>query len=202
MKKMYKNATIVSFLSSFSGIIEEVEGKLQVSGMAEQVSVEEVTYCAVHPDRETGLRCNKCDRLMCADCAVRTPVGYRCKQCVRQHDDKFFNASTVDYGIVFAVAAVIAALGYLGLSIVGIGRILIILILVCVPIGGAIGEAALRLTGKRRGRYSGYIAAAGVVVGALLPGLILYGRLLPDVTLLIYAGIVAFTVYGRFRMRI
>ena len=42
---------------------------------------DEVTYCAVHPDRETGLRCNKCGRLMCAECAVPTPVGYRCREC-------------------------------------------------------------------------------------------------------------------------
>ena len=170
--------------------------------MAEQISMDEVTYCAVHPNRETALRCNKCDRLMCADCAVRTPVGYRCKQCVRQHDDKFFTATTVDYGIVFVVSAVIAALGYLGLSLVGVSRILIIMILVCVPIGGAIGEAALRLTGKRRGRYSGYIAAAGVVVGALLPGLVMFGQLFFSLPLLIYIGVVAFTVYGRYRMRI
>lgn len=170
--------------------------------MAEQISLDEVTYCAVHPTRETALRCNKCDRLMCADCAVRTPVGYRCKQCVRQHDDKFFNATTADYAIVFAVSAVIAALAYLGLSLVGVSRILIIMILVCIPIGGAIGEAALRLTGRRRGRYSGYIAAAGVVVGALLPGLVLFGQLALSVSLLIYIGIVAFTVFGRYRMRI
>ncbi len=170
--------------------------------MAEQISTDEITYCAVHRDRETALRCNKCERLMCADCAVQTPVGYRCKQCVRQHEDKFFNASTVDYGIVFVVAAVIAALGYVGLSLTGVGRILIIMILVSIPIGGAIGEAALRLTGRRRGRYSGYAAAGGALIGALLPSLILFGQLVLAPSLLIYAGIVAFTVYGRFRLRI
>ena len=29
------------------------------------------------------LRCNRCDKPICYDCAVRTPVGYRCKECVR-----------------------------------------------------------------------------------------------------------------------
>jgi hypothetical protein len=168
--------------------------------MAEQISVDEVTYCAVHPDRETGLRCNKCNRLMCADCAVQTPVGYRCKQCVRQHEDKFFNASTVDYGIVFVVAAVIAGLGYVGVSL--IGGFLIFVFIIAAAIGGAIGEAALRLTGRRRGRYSGYVAGAGAVIGALLPMLIMFGQLVFAPSLLIYAGIVAVTAYGRFRLRI
>lgn len=168
--------------------------------MAEQISVDEVTYCAVHPDRETALRCNRCDRLMCTECAVRTPVGYRCKQCVRQHDDKFFNASTVDYGITFVVAAIIAALGFVGVSM--IGGFLLFVFIVAAAIGGAIGEAVLRLTGKRRGRYSGYIAGAGAVVGSLLPGLIMFGQLVLGPSVLIYAGLVAVTAYGRFRLRI
>ena len=32
---------------------------------------------------ETSLRCNKCGKPICAKCAVRTPTGYRCKECVR-----------------------------------------------------------------------------------------------------------------------
>ncbi len=67
---------------------------------------EQLTYCEVHPDRETSLRCNKCNRLMCPDCAVSTPVGYRCKQCVRQHDDKFFTAGQNDYVVIGAVCAI------------------------------------------------------------------------------------------------
>lgn len=165
------------------------------------VMTEEVTYCEVHPERETGLRCNKCDRLMCADCAVSTPVGYRCRQCVRQHEDKFFTGTTTDYAIVFAVSAVIAALGFVGMSL--IGGFIIFIILLSFPIGGAVGEVALRLTGRRRGRYSGQIAAAGVIIGVLTVMLIVTGgRFSLSLTVLIYAGIVASTAYGRFRLSI
>jgi hypothetical protein len=168
--------------------------------MAEQLSMEdEITYCEVHPDRETGLRCNKCNRLMCTQCAVRTPVGYRCRACTRAHEDKFFTGTTTDYVIVFAVAAGIAALGFIGVSLI---RFLLFVFILAIPIGGAIGELALRLTGRRRGRYSGYVAAGGAVVGALAPGLILAGQLVLSPTLLIYAGLVAFTAYGRFRLSI
>ncbi len=168
------------------------------------VTEDEVTYCAVHPDRETQLRCNKCGRLMCAECAVPTPVGYRCRECVRQQEDKFFTSSMIDYGIVFAVSVVIAAIGLYALTFLG-GFILFIIIL-SIPIGGAVGEAALRLTGRRRGRYSGQVSAGGVVLGALVTNFLLFSSLLPPrgflLTVIIYVGIVAFTAYGRFRMRI
>ena len=39
---------------------------------------DERTVCANHSDRETGLRCNRCDKFICAECASKTPVGYSC----------------------------------------------------------------------------------------------------------------------------
>jgi len=137
---------------------------------------------------------------MCAECAVLTPVGYRCRECVRQHDDKFFKGTTADYAIVFGVSAVLSALGLFLLSL--LGGFLLFVILLAFPIGGAVGEAALRLTGRRRGRYSGQVAAAGVVVGVLALGLILTGGIVLSLTFVVYTGVVAATVFGRFRLRI
>ncbi len=165
------------------------------------VMTEELTYCEVHPDRETGLRCNKCNRLMCAECAVSTPVGYRCRECVREHEDKFFTGTTADYAIVFVASAILAGLGFLGVSL--IGGFIIFIILLSIPIGGAVGEVALRLTGRRRGRYSGQVAVVGVIVGVLALLLIATGgRLVFPLPALIYAGIVATTAFGRFRLSI
>lgn len=160
----------------------------------------EATYCAVHPDRETGLRCNKCERYMCPECAVQTPVGYRCKQCVRQHEDKFFTAASTDYGIVFGVCALISAVGVFALSLVG--GFLLFVIFLAIPIGGAASEVALRLTKRRRGRYSGYVAAAGVVAGVLAYSLLFFGQIVLAPTFLVYAAVVAITAYGRFQMKI
>jgi hypothetical protein len=166
--------------------------------------MEELTYCEVHPDRETGLRCNKCGRLMCADCAVQTPVGYRCRECVRQHEDRFFTSTVADYAIVAVVSAVIAALGLFGMTL--LGGFLLFIIILSIPIGGAVGEVSLRLTGRRRGRYTGYIAAGGVILGALVMTLLLFGTPIPPAGFLlsfgIYVAIVAATAYGRFRLRI
>src|SRR5438105_15886696 len=70
----------------------------------EEAVIDERTFCAVHPAVETTLKCNKCGRYMCVRCAVRTPVGYRCKECVHQQQDSFFTATQADYLIAGAVA--------------------------------------------------------------------------------------------------
>ena len=71
---------------------------------------EEIHYCALHPERDTGLRCNRCDRYMCIECAKRTPVGYTCRECVRGHENRFYQGTLLDYAIVAAVSAAGGAL--------------------------------------------------------------------------------------------
>lgn len=186
---------------------------------------DELTYCEVHPNRETSLRCNKCGRLMCAECAVSTPVGYRCKQCVRQQEDRFFNATQNDYLIVAAVCAGLSAVGGFLASLVGF---IILVVIAAIPVAGFIAEAALRAVQRRRGRYSGQVGAAAVVVGAFVGGLaqkyslinqaasrlpraegasfvipfdLLVQATISDLGLLVFIGLTAYFVYSRFRLR-
>ena len=49
----------------------------------ELLAEDETVYCSYHPNVETGLRCNKCGKPICVKCARRTPVGYRCPDCIR-----------------------------------------------------------------------------------------------------------------------
>ncbi len=43
-----------------------------------------VPTCAQHPQRETYLRCARCERSICPDCMVSAPVGFQCHACVDQ----------------------------------------------------------------------------------------------------------------------
>ncbi|HEV2755410.1 MAG TPA: rhomboid family intramembrane serine protease [Actinomycetota bacterium] len=44
----------------------------------------EETYCYGHPKRPTKLRCSRCDRPICGQCASPAPVGQHCPECVAE----------------------------------------------------------------------------------------------------------------------
>jgi hypothetical protein len=178
----------------------------------EPVTVEEdeIHYCEVHPDRETNLRCNKCGRYMCPQCAVQTPVGYRCRECIRAQDDKYFSATNNDYVIIFAICTVLSLVGGVIASAIHFG---IFVMFIAIPFGGFIGEMALRAVQRRRGRYSVQVAAAGAVIGGalgkfvhifLLTGILTFDPtfIVRDISTLVYIGIIAVTVSGMFKVRI
>jgi rhomboid protease GluP len=54
-------------------------------------------YCYRHPKTETSLRCNRCNQPICPKCAHRTPVGFRCPECVLAIEDRFYSQVQGDY---------------------------------------------------------------------------------------------------------
>lgn len=166
--------------------------------MADATMQDEIHYCAAHPQRDTELRCNRCQRYMCVDCAVRTPVGYTCRECVRGHEDRFFEGRAVDYGLVAAICAVGGALTPLATLL--IGGFVILGFIVAPAIGGTAGQIALQLTGRRRGRYSGYVAAVGVLAGGFASALLLLGGL--GLFTLLFLALAASGAYARFKVSI
>ena len=121
-----------------------------------------ILYCANHPKVETTLRCNYCEKPICPRCAVLTPTGYRCRECVRGRQKIFENAQWFDNVLAFVIAAILAFLGSLLASLFGFLTIFI------APIaGGIIAEAVRFATRRRRSRTLFLVTAIAVVLGSL-----------------------------------
>jgi hypothetical protein len=132
-------------------------------------STPDTLYCYVHPSRETTLRCNNCERPICVSCAIRTPTGYRCKECVRGQQQTFNTAEWYDYVIGFVLAAFLSGIASFLVTLIGnIGFIGWLLIIAGSPTAAAIIAEALRAAlRKHRSRNLFITVAVGVVVGAV-----------------------------------
>ena len=121
-------------------------------------------YCENHPTRETTLRCNRCNKPICAKCAVSTPTGYRCPQCVRGQQKTFDTTEWYDYPIAFFLALILA---FIGSQLAQFLRFFIILL---APVAGVIIAEAVRLVVRRRRSKRLYqVATVGAAVGSIIP---------------------------------
>lgn len=133
-----------------------------------------VLYCANHPGVETVLRCNRCGKPICTRCAVQTPVGYRCKQCVGEQQATFYTGGTTDYVIGGVLALVLGGIASYIVTILGAWFIALIL---GPTIGIGLAEVVRRAVRSRRSRYLWLAVAAGMVIGSLPSLLVSMGSL-------------------------
>ena len=159
--------------------------------------------CANHPDRETLLRCNKCGKPICISCAVRTPVGYRCTDCVREQQNIYFNAmgrdNIVALAVGFALTLIVAPIvGFLLGSIGFFG--FFIAFIIGSGAGTLVARIIRRAVGNRRGRKLPHWALAGIILGVapwafffLLTG----GRVF--LMLLLFAGLTVASAFPQLR---
>ncbi len=121
-----------------------------------------VLYCANHPSVETSLRCKTCEKPICPKCAVLTPTGYSCKECVNRQQKVFETANWYDYPLTFFI---VLALSYFGSRLIpNLGFFTIFLS----PIAGvAIAEAVRWATKRRRGKRLFQLAGLAAVLGSL-----------------------------------
>jgi hypothetical protein len=163
-------------------------------------------YCANHPKTETTLRCSRCNKPICVKCAVLTPTGYKCKECVRGQQKVFETAEWFDYPIAFIAAGVLSYIGSLS------GSLGFFTIFIAPIAGGLIAEAVRLLTRKHRSKNLFLLTAAAVAIGSLprillllagmlfsiaAPGAGIIGYLLPLVWQAVFTVLATSTVYAR-----
>jgi hypothetical protein len=166
----------------------------------------QVLHCYVHPDRETLLRCNRCERPICQSCAVLTPTGYRCKECVRGQQKIFETARWWDYPVAIITAG---ALSYVGSLVAGLFGFFTILI---APVAGmVIAEAVRFVVRRRRSKNLAMLASVATALGGVIVpltslvisllafGLQVGGGLLGFLWPVVYAVLAASTVYYRLK---
>ncbi|MEV4806886.1 rhomboid family intramembrane serine protease [Nonomuraea sp. NPDC049421] len=73
---------------------------------------EAVPTCYRHPDRETWVRCQRCERPICPDCMRDAAVGFQCPECVAEGNKAIRQAkSTFGGGLVRTPIVTYAIMG-------------------------------------------------------------------------------------------
>jgi hypothetical protein len=162
---------------------------------------EGLTFCVNHPNIETGLRCNRCGDPICARCAVRTPVGYRCEKCVREQQAIFYTGLPVDYIIAAVVSLPVGAVGAYIASYLGLFFSFFVS-----PVAGAlVADLAWRAVGRRRSRYLWLVVCGAILVATLGVALYQAGATFTSADLLrldlgIYVVMAVSAAYSRLRL--
>ena len=162
-------------------------------------------YCYRHPNRTTILRCSRCERPICTECAVLTETGYRCKECIRGQQKTFDNTTWFDYPLAFVIAGILSFGGSLAIGFIGF------FVVFLAPLGGLIIAEVVRWAVRKRRSPTLYrLAAVGAAAGSLpllainlllMTGVVVsrgsLGGLLTVVWYGLYAFLVTSTTYYR-----
>lgn len=120
-------------------------------------------YCYRHPDRETWVRCGRCDQPICTRCAMQGPVGLRCRTCGKPSRDALASLKPNQIAIGLAVATGLGAVvGYFG------AQFGFFMIVIGFFAGTIIAEALDRTVGIKRGPRILALEIAGIAIGGVL----------------------------------
>lgn len=127
--------------------------------------------CSYHPKVMTGLRCNRCGKPICPQCAVRTPVGFRCPDCAGVRGLPTYRTSS---------SSLLKAAGA-GLAVALVTVVLWRFIpdwqfYLCLLMGFGTVEAIARMSGNKRGVDLQLMAVGIITVGFVLSRLLLAQR--------------------------
>ena len=118
-------------------------------------------FCYRHPDRETWVRCGRCDRPICTQCAMQGPVGLRCRECGKPARDpmiaftpaQLLGGFAASFGGGLLAAYISGMFGFFALFVAFFA-------------GGLIVEGITRITGYKMGTTMDAIVYGGIIAGA------------------------------------
>ena len=155
----------------------------------------EINYCIKHPNRQTNLRCNRCNELICPRCMIISAVGIRCLKCGKSTPLPIYSPTLSD--LVKAIATSLILGFFAGfVSYLVIQSLPYLLILASMALWGyVLGQVISLVTGKKRGRSLQIIGIVGIVV-SFLP-VILFGHL--DLLYIFGFGLAIYVIIFRLR---
>lgn len=119
--------------------------------------------CIYHPNIRTMLRCGRCERPICIRDAKLTPVGYRCRDCLKGQQAAFYTGTRMDYAIAAAITLPLAAMSALVVPYLSWFAI------IAAPLaGGFFAGAVRRAVRRRRSHYLWLVACSAIVLGTAL----------------------------------
>jgi hypothetical protein len=128
-------------------------------------------FCYRHPNRETYVRCGRCDQPICTSCAMQGPVGLRCRACGKPPRDPLTTLTPAQLGAGIGVALAAGTLG----GLVGLQTGFFLSLCAGPFIGGMITEATLRATGYKRGSVMRLLVVGGIIGGLAMAAIIRLG---------------------------
>jgi hypothetical protein len=120
-------------------------------------------HCYRHPDRETRVRCGRCDRPICTRCAMQGPVGFRCRDCGKPAYDPLHSLSGVQAAKALGISLTIG---------IGVGAVGVLLGLFSLLLGFFGGGLAAETVSKAIGLKHG-IPITLLVFGGLICGVVI-----------------------------
>ncbi len=169
--------------------------------------------CARHPDRETWVKCGRCNKPLCPDCVMHGPVGVRCRECLLPQGrgtglvgaTQMASGARAGVGIAAVSLVVLVLVGWLSTS--QYAEIWTPNLLLSAAVGGVIGwtiwRACRRTYNAMTVRTATLLAVAvPLLAAAMLAGILVLrgdGYLLRDVIsylrILASAGLSAFMAW-------
>jgi hypothetical protein len=140
--------------------------------LKQEVAVPVREPCLRHPNKLTGLHCNKCGDPICPKCAKRSLIGYTCPECKRKGIRVFYNGKRRDIPTAIAIALPLSLLVAFAFTFLPFPWFLALL--AAPPVTGCVAEAVRYAVRRRRSLYLAH-AVAGCLVVATLACLVTWG---------------------------